>query len=219
MNDRQQPVKVLIVDDHPMMREGLSLRLSLQAGFQVCGEAPTEANALALVEQESPDLVLVDISLKRGNGIDLIKQIKTRHPKIKMLVVTGFDESLYAERALRAGAHGYLNKQESNEKLLEAIETVLAGRLFISAEYSQRLISQSIGLKGQHGSPIDRLTNRELEVFRLIGEGVSSRVIAKRLCISTHTIDTHRENIKAKLGIASASELTRTAVQWVLENS
>ena len=155
--------------------------------MQVCGAAASEDEALSLVNTLSPDLVLIDISLKSGNGIDLVKQIKSRHPSVKMLVVSGFNESLYAERALRAGALGYLHKQESSEKLLDAVRTVLSGKRFISAAMSERLLNQAIGAAAAAGSPIERLSNRELEVFRLIGEGLSTGAIAERLFISPHT--------------------------------
>lgn len=219
MNNRQTPAKILIVDDHPLVREGLSMRISTQSDLKVCGEAATEEEALLLVKETSPDLVLVDISLKGGHGIEVIKQVKARYPAVKMLVVSGYQESLYAERALRAGALGYLNKQESNEKILEAIRTVLAGERFVSAAITQRLVNQALGADDDETkSPVERLTDRELEVFRLIGEGLTSSAIASQLFLSTHTIDTHRENIKRKLGVANAGELTRAAVQWVLEN-
>lgn len=219
MNDRQLPATILIVDDHPMVREGLTMRISAQPDMQVCGEAEAEDEALALVPELNPDLVLIDISLKRGHGIELVKQIKTRSPAVKMLVVSGFQESLYAERAGRAGAQGYLNKQESNSKVLEAIRDVLAGELYFSPEIKLRLADQARGNAGAALPPIEQLTDRELEVFRMIGEGLTSGVIADRLFISRHTIDTHRENIKRKLEIKTAGELTRAAVQWVLENS
>lgn len=218
MSHPQQPTKILIVDDHPLVREGLTMRLSRHPDLQVCGEAAAEEEALASIEQNAPDLVLVDISLKGGSGIELLKKIKSQHPSVKTLVISGFDESLYAERALRAGALGYLNKQESNDKLLEAIHTVLAGQRFVSAAIAQRLLGQALGDADQTRSPIDRLSDRELQIFRMIGEGLATSVIAERLFISTHTIDTHRENIKHKLSLGSGGELTRLAVQWVLEN-
>jgi DNA-binding NarL/FixJ family response regulator len=214
----RSPVKILIVDDHPSVREGLALRISLHSDLTVCGEAETEDQALALVKQTDPDLVLVDISLKSGHGIELIKRIRSLDPTIKMLVISGFQESLYAERALRAGALGYLNKQESNEKMIEAIRTVLAGERFISPEMSRRLISQALGASDATKTPIENLTDRELEIFRMIGEGLTTSAIANRLFLSTHTIDTHRENIKRKLAATTAAELSRAAVQWLLEN-
>lgn len=216
--ERRSATKILIVDDHPSVREGLALRISLHADLEVCGEAETEDQALGLVKQTSPDLVLVDVSLKSGHGIELIKRIRTLDPAIKMLVISGFQESLYAERALRAGALGYLNKQESNEKMIEAIRTVLAGERFLSPEMSRRLINQALGASDATKTPIENLTDRELEIFRMIGEGLTTSAIANRLFLSTHTIDTHRENIKRKLAVSTAAELSRAAVQWLLEN-
>ena len=212
------PVKILIVDDHPSVREGLALRISLHADLEVCGEAESEDQAVALVKQLKPDLVLVDISLKSGHGLELIKRIRSLDPTVKMLVISGFQESLYAERACRAGAMGYLNKQESSERMIEAIRTVLGGERFLSPEISRRLISQALGSSDEKKTPIEQLTDRELEIFRMIGEGLSTGLIANRLFLSTHTIDTHRENIKRKLTLNSAAELSRAAVQWLLEN-
>ena len=218
MNKQNLPAKILIVDDHPLVREGLAMRISLHPDLRVCGEAESEDEALALVKEVGPDLVLIDISLKSGHGLDLIKRIRSLDLAIKMLVVSGFQESLYAERAFRAGALGYLNKQQSNEKLIEAIRTVLAGKRFLSPEISRRLIEQALGASDATKTPIERLTDRELEIFRMIGEGLTTSVIANQLFLSTHTIDTHRENIKRKLAVSTAAELTRTAVQWLLEN-
>ncbi len=201
-----------------MVREGLAMRIGTQRDLVVCGEADNEDEAILKAEETSPDLIIVDISLKSGNGIDVIKRVKANFPTIKMLVVSGFQESLYAERALRAGASGYLNKQESNEKVLEAIRAVLMGQCFVSPEITQRLVNQALGNHAIAKPSIDRLTNRELDVFRMIGEGLATSVIADRLFLSPHTIDTHRENIKRKLEIRTAGELTRTAVHWVIEN-
>ena len=218
MTERHSPVKILIVDDHPSVREGLALRISLHSDLEVCGEADSEDQALELVKLTGPDLVLVDISLKSGHGIELLKRIRSLDPAIKMLVISGFQESLYAERAFRAGALGYLNKQESNEKMIEAIRTVLAGKRFLSPEISRRLINQALGASDKTKTPIEQLTDRELEIFRMIGEGIKTSEIADRLFLSTHTIDTHRENIKRKLAVSTAAELSRAAVQWLLEN-
>lgn len=210
--------KIAIVDDHPIVREGLTLRISTQPDLEVCGEAETEAEAFLLVQATRPDLVIVDISLKGGHGIDLIKRLNALDTPPKMLVVSGFRESLYAERAMRAGAMGYLNKQESNDQLLVAIRNVLAGQHYVSPDLGFRLVNKALGKPTESKSPRELLTARELEVFRLIGEGETSGAIASRLFLSTHTIDTHRENIKRKLDIKTAGALTRAAVQWVLEN-
>ena len=218
MTKLSPPKKILIVDDHPSVRDGLSLRIALHSDLEVCGEADSENEAFTLVKQSAPDLVLIDISLKSGNGIELLKRIRAHNPAIKMLVVSGFQESLYAERACRAGAMGFLNKQESSVKLIEAIRTVLAGERFLSPAITRRLINQSLGVRDKTKSPIENLTNRELEIFRMIGEGLTSGAIAERLLLSPYTIDTHRENIKRKLDIRNAAELSRAAVQWLLEN-
>jgi DNA-binding NarL/FixJ family response regulator len=218
MKKLSPPKRILIVDDHPSVRDGLSLRITLHADLEVCGEADSEDEAFTLVKQSAPDLVLVDISLKNGNGIELLKRIRSYNPDIKMLVVSGYQESLYAERACRAGAMGYLNKQESSVKLVEAIRTVLAGERYLSPAMTSRLINQSLGVRDTTKSPMENLTNRELEIFRMIGEGLTSGAIAERLFLSPYTIDTHRENIKRKLDISNAAELSRAAVQWLLEN-
>jgi DNA-binding NarL/FixJ family response regulator len=218
VSNRQEPAKILIVDDHPMVRDGLTMRISTQPDLSVCGDAATEDEAFLLVQRTSPDLVIVDISLKNGNGIPLIKKIKSHYPAVKMLVFSGYKESVYAERALRAGAQGYLNKQESSGELLEAIRALLAGQRYVSPEVTQRLVSQALGNAGETKPPFERLTTRELEIFRMVGEGLTSGAIANHLFLSTHTIDTHRENIKRKLDLKNAGELTRAAVQWVLEN-
>ena len=210
--------KILIVDDHPLVRLGIRLQLSTQAGLHVCGEAESTAEAMLLAAQHQPDLMIVDISLKDGHGMDLVKQVKARHPSVKMLVFSGFEESLYGERYLRAGASGYLNKQESNKELLKAIRMVLDGHRYVSEELARRLISQALGAPVEAKEPIEQLSDRELQVFRMIGQGLASGAIAGRLHLSTHTIDTHRENIKRKIGARDGADLMRMAVQWVLEN-
>lgn len=218
MKRHQPPARIMIVDDHPIVREGLTLRISAQPDLTICGEAATEEEAVARVAELHPDLLIVDISLECGNGLDVIKRVKASHPSVKMLVLSGYKESVYGERALRAGAMGYVNKQESNGKLMDAIRTILDGKRYVSADFAQRLISQSLGEAVDGKAPMELLTDRELEVFRMIGEGLRSSSIADRLFISTHTIDTHRENIKRKLHLKTAGELTSAAVQWLLEN-
>jgi DNA-binding NarL/FixJ family response regulator len=211
--------RILVVDDHAMVRDGLRYLISQHDDLEICGEADGVEAALTLVKQTQPDLVVIDISLRSGHGIDLIKQIKSRHGKVKMLVSTMYNETLYAERALRAGAQGYLNKQESREKLMEALRTVLSGQRYLSPQMTERLVGRAVGNTDPTQSPIDMLSNRELEVFQLIGEGLTTGAIARRLYLSPHTIDTHREKIKTKLGLKNSGELQRGAVQWVLENA
>ncbi|MFM2001515.1 MAG: Oxygen regulatory protein NreC [Planctomycetota bacterium] len=215
--------RVLIVDDHPMVRLGLSMSISADPDFEVCGEAGSESEALELLRKISPDLMIVDVSLKEGNGIELIKQIRGRYPRLPILVVSGFKESLYGERALRAGASGYLNKQESQAKLIEALRMILKGGRYVSPELLGRLVGQALDhseTDGERsGDGVMRiLSDRELEIFRMIGLGMTSGAIANELHLSRHTIDTHRENIKRKTGAKNAGELSRQAVQWLLEN-
>jgi len=212
------PLRVLIVDDHPMMRDGLNLRISSQADMEVCGEAATEDEAMELAKQLCPDLVIIDISLKSGNGIELIKRLRALNSSIKMLVVSAFQESLYAERAMRVGALGYLNKQESNEKVTDAIRIVSKGERYASDELTKRLVAQALGNRSPTQNPLEQLTDRELEIFRLIGGGLTTGAIAAQLYLSTHTIDTHRENIKRKLRAKNGAELSRQAIQSMLES-
>jgi DNA-binding NarL/FixJ family response regulator len=213
------PARILIVDDHPMVREGLTTLISNEPDLAVCGEADDSGPALKLVGELKPDLMVVDISLKTGHGIDLIKQVRTKHPTMKMLVHSMYEESVYAERSLQAGALGYLNKQTAGETLIVAIRTVLAGKTYLSPEMTERVIHSRVGSLVVPGkSPIETLSNRELEVFTLIGQGHTTGAIAKQLHLSVHTIDTYREKLKLKLNLPTSTELNRYAVQWVLEN-
>jgi len=213
-----KPVKILIVDDHPMVREGLAVRISKHRDMQVCGEAADVADAVKLVRETQPDLIIVDISLKDSSGLELIKQVKAQNNEVKMLVSSMHDEQLYAERALRAGAMGYINKQAMPESVIDAIRQVMAGKIYVSSQIADRLLSRSLGRRpwDAGGSPEEVLSDRELEVFGLIGRGLSTREIAGKLGRSVHTIESHRENIKQKLKIARGVELNHRAVQWVL---
>jgi len=211
--------QILIVDDHPLMREGLAARIAPHAEMEVCGEAASVREGLAQVKATNPDLVIIDIALADSNGIELIKDVKARFPKIKMLVVSAYDESLYAERALRAGAHGYINKCELQENVVEALRAVLDGQRYLSQKMTQRLVGQAVGSKDStHDDPMRRLSDRELEVFQLIGQGKTTGDIARNLHLSVHTIDTHREKLRHKLGVKNSAELMQRAVQWTLEN-
>lgn len=210
--------RVLIVDDHPMMREGLTARITAQPGWEVCGVAATEDDGVRLISEVCPDLVLIDISLKSGNGIDLIKRIRSKNSCVKFLAISAYKEALYAERALRAGAMGYLNKQETNEKLIEAMSLVLRNERFLSDELKARLVASALTRKPLDQNPLDCLSDRELEIFRLIGEGLTTGAIAEKLFLSTHTIDTHREHLKRKLNAGSAHELSRMAFHAMLES-
>ncbi len=212
--------KILLVDDHPVVRQGLARLINDQSDLSVCGEADGASAALALVESEKPDLAVIDISMGGTDGIELIKELKTRVPGLPALVLSMHDESLYAERVVRAGARGYVTKQEAPENLMTAIRQVLAGNLYVSDAILERLgraMTRSRQTEGQ--SPLDRLSDRELQVFRLIAGGMSVRQIADKLVLSVKTIETHREHIKEKLNFKSSSELLRYAVEYGVDRA
>ena len=208
-------IRVLLVDDHPMVRQGLARLINDEADLCVCGEADGAAAALELVESLKPDLAVIDISMGGSDGIELLKELRARAPSLATLVLSMHDESLYAERVLRAGARGYVTKQEAPEKVMTAIRCVLAGNLYVSEKISARLLKTASGSRGISGqTPLDRLSDRELQVFRLIGGGMSVREIAGKLVLSVKTVETHREHIKEKLNLKSSNELLRYAVQY-----
>jgi DNA-binding NarL/FixJ family response regulator len=211
--------RVLIVDDHPLMREGLAARIETQRDLVVCGEAASVCEAMEKVKATNADLLIVDIGLAGSHGIDLIKEVAAHFQGIRILVVSAYDESLYAERALRAGAQGYLNKQECQEQFIHALRTVLDGQRYVSPELTRRLVGKAIGSRpSTPDAPIGQLSDRELEVFELIGRGMTTGAIATQLHLSIHTIETHREKIRHKLNLKNSMELTRSAVQYVLES-
>lgn len=215
---RTKVARILIVDDHPIVRDGLIAAMSRYPDLQVCGEASTIADAIKLIDTEVPDLTIIDLSLPDGSGLELIKRIKAHDIATKMLVLSMSDESLYAERVLRAGASGFLHKQEAREKLINAIRQILDGHIFVSEAISERLLQQVMGgNKPLQASPISTLSDRELEVFELIGQGHSSSDIAHRLHLGIKTIETHRYRIKEKLNLKNGAEVVRHATQWVLE--
>jgi DNA-binding NarL/FixJ family response regulator len=208
-------VKVLLVDDHPVVRQGLARLINDEADLCVCGEADSVAVALEMIAKLEPDLAVIDISMGGTDGIELIKELKATRPGLLALVLSMHDESLYAERVLRAGAKGYVTKQEAAEKVLTAIRKVLAGEVYVSERIASRLLKAVAGSRQDAAqSPLDRLSDRELQVFRLIGGGMSVREIADKLFLSVKTIETHREHIKEKLNLKSSSELLRYAVQF-----
>jgi DNA-binding NarL/FixJ family response regulator len=214
----EPPARVLIVDDHPLIRAGLCQLINAEKNFTVCGEAEGVASALTLVAATEPHLMVVDISLKDGNGIELVKQIKAIREEVKILVSSRHEEALFAERALHAGASGYVNKEVAAENVVEALNTILKGKVYVSEAMSDRLLQGLANSeKDRAKSPVERLSDRELEIFELIGEGCSTREIADKLHLSVKTIETHRESIKRKMNLESGNELTRAAVQWVLE--
>jgi DNA-binding NarL/FixJ family response regulator len=221
-SEPQQPqsdkVRILLVDDHSLVRAGLVKLVSSQADLEVCGEAADATTALRLIRRHKPDLVLVDLMLREGSGIELIKQVAALDSSLPMLVCSMHDEALYAERVLAAGAMGYVSKQEPSRVVLEAIRRVLSGRIYTSEEIADRVLRRSSGkLKQGQGLPTDTLSDRELEVLGLLGQGLNTREIAEKLNLSTKTIDTYREHIKTKLGLKNANELLRFAVAWTLD--
>jgi DNA-binding NarL/FixJ family response regulator len=212
------PAKVFIVDDHPFMRRGLAATISDQDDMEVCGEASGKTEAMQLIAEAEPDLVVIDISLEDGNGIELIKDIKGSWPDMKMLVSSMHEESLFAERAVRAGAMGFVNKAEPVQHFVEALRRVASGRIYLSQRMTDRMLNQAISHSEEPpASPYERLSDREMEVFEMIGNGLGTKQIAGKLELSRKTVETYREHIKSKLNLANGTELTRHAVQWVLE--
>ena len=208
--------KILIVDDHPVFCLGMSELINKAADLTVCGSEDTPASALKAIQRLSPDLVIVDISLKESSGIDLVQEINTRFQGLPMLVLSMFDEALYAERALLAGARGYLMKQEAIAVVVDAIHQVLAGKIYASDSIKEKVFQRLVAPHTvSEISPLDGLTSRELEVFRYIGEGLSTREIAERMRLSIKTIGTYRERIKDKLGLKHYTELVKAAVHYL----
>jgi DNA-binding NarL/FixJ family response regulator len=212
--------RVLIVDDHPVVREALAIRISRETDLEVCGEAADVAEAIQLAATTHPDVAVIDLSLKSGSGIDLIKRLAQRNEKLVMIVWSMYSEDLYAERALRAGAMGYINKEQATSTIVEAIRHVLNDKVYLSPAMTAKLLKRRIGSSAKEPDhlAIDSLSDRELDVFRLIGQGVKSAEIAARLHLSIKTIETYRERIRQKLGLADGTRLAHYATQWALEN-
>ena len=208
--------RILLVDDHAIVREGIAEIISTHHDLEVCGEAEAAGPAMDAVERLKPDLVVVDLSLQGGSGLDLIKNLKTLHPLLPMIVLSMHDESLYAERALRAGALGYVMKREASTTVLDAIHTALSGRVFLSPKMRERMLQKVVGNQTAPTAvpAMAQLTDRELEVLELLGEGRTTRQIAQQLHLSISTVETHRAHIKEKLNLTSGSELIRAAVEW-----
>jgi len=207
---------VLLVDDHPVVREGLGARINRESDFTVCGTAQSGAEMMDTIARLNPDIVLMDLSLPQGHGLELMQDIHAQYPRLPVIIFSIHEESVYAERALRAGARGYLMKNELPERLLEGMRTVLHGGYALSRETSDRLLSAfGAPVKDQTESPIASLGNRELEVFQFIGQGKGTREIASLLNLSVKTVETYRERLKKKLNLSSGPDLARRAVLWV----
>lgn len=208
--------KIYLVDDHPLMRKGLAMTIDNEVGFEVCGQAESAEDALNEILELKPDAAVIDISLPGMNGIELVKNLLHQQPKLKILIVSRHDEELYAERAIRAGAKGYLMKLEAVEVLISAIKQILNGNLYLSDKIGNKLLMKmASGNSASSDNPLDLLSDRELEVFELTGKGHSTKEIGKKLHISVKTVESHRANIKDKLQLDTANELMRHAVRWV----
>ena len=211
-----KPLTFLVVDDHPVFRQGLVALIRSDDRYEVCAEAGTAAETLAALEHAVPDIALVDISLVGQNGLDLVKTLKAAHPEILVLIISMHDEVIYAERALKAGARGYVMKQEAASVMLDAIKTVLSGKIYVSVTMRDRLLETMFSARNETESPsVERLSDRELEVLELIGQGYGAAEIAKMLNLSVKTVNAYRDHIKEKLHIDGAGDLRRFAVKWV----
>jgi DNA-binding NarL/FixJ family response regulator len=212
---KKEKFRILIVDDHPIVRQGLVQMIGHEPDMIVCGEAESAHEALKVIAASTPDVAVVDLSLKGISGLELLKDIKVRYPKLPVLVLSMFDESIYAERALRAGARGYMMKEEASEKVLTAVRSILAGQIYLSDTMASRLLNMAVLGRGDGGaSPSERLSDRELEVFRLIGQGYGNTDIARQLHLSPKTVETYRAHIKDKLNLTSSTELLQHAIKW-----
>lgn len=211
-----QKRRILLIDDHPILREGLRVLIDQQPDLEVCGEASDVDTALRLVRDAGPDAIVVDISLGKESGLEVVQRARAQLPLVGILVLSMHDEMIYAERALRSGAGGYVMKQEATQQVIAALRSVLDGRMFVSPAVTERLLNTlARPTSSRPNYSVDRLTNRELEVFRLIGTGVTSAEIANNLHISRKTVETHRTRIKEKLGAATAAELVIQAATWL----
>jgi len=209
-------IRIYIVEDHPIFRKGLAQLLSSEAGMEICGEAEGHLAGLDGIREKKPDFVIVDISLKNSSGIELIKDLKRSVPQLPVLALSMHDENIYAERVLRAGAKGYLMKQEAPETIVMAIRQILGGKIFVSESVASRMLSIFAEGRGTlKSTPVDLLSDREIEVFRLIGEGGGTRQIAEKLHVSVKTVENHKAHIKEKLNITGAIELIQQATLWV----
>lgn len=210
---------ILLVDDHPIVRKGLSILINSQPDMEVCGEAPGMAEAMRILFDKRPEFVIVDLSLENGSGLELVREIIKIEPDTKVLVNSLHEETLYAERVLRLGAKGYINKMEATDKIVEAIRCIQSGKIYLSDKMKEQILYRSVGVSPTEESqtPVDRLSDRELEVFELIGKGMSVKDIADRLHLSPKTIETYRDSIKTKLHLENSRQVIQHAIHWVME--
>jgi len=206
---------VFVVDDHPIVRQGLALLINRESDLVVCGEAEEMQSALSAIQTLRPNILIVDISLNGPDGLELLKNIRLTSPRLPVLILSMHDESIYAERALRAGANGYIMKQEATEKVLVALRRILSGEIYVSDRIANSMLRHYVrGANASEQSSVSDLTDRELEVFRLIGEGQGTRQIAEALHLSVKTVESYQAHIKEKLSLRSARELVQHAVEW-----
>src|SRR5436190_2044333 len=218
-NPSHKGARLLVVDDHPLLRDSLIKLVCSEKEIVCCGEADNVADAKRLIEETTPDLMLLDLRLKSGDALDLIKAMKVEQPKLMVLVISQHDEMIFAERALRAGASGYVMKENATEEIFAAVKKVLAGELYFSQQVGAAAVRRSLVAKPDASrTGIERLSDRELQVFQLIGASFSTREIAEQFKLSIKTIETHRENIKLKLQLRDAAELSRCAENWAADN-
>jgi DNA-binding NarL/FixJ family response regulator len=208
--------KVFLVDDHPIVRQGLALFIEREPDLMVCGEAEDATSALQAIRESAPDFVILDISLNGPDGLELLKTLRVRYPNLPALVLSMHDESVYAERALRAGANGYIMKQEAADKVITAIRHILGGDVYLSDRLTKQMLQQFVNGSISPRDPLAKLSDRELEVFRLIGAGHGTRQIADELHVSTKTVESYQAHIKEKLALRNARELVQYAVEWSL---
>mgnify|MGYP001554099765 CR=1 FL=1 len=219
MNSECTVIRIVIVDDHPVVREGLRALLSREPRFEVCGDVGTASAALELVRSQAPHMAVVDILLHNENGLDLIYRMKSLCPGIRMLACSMYDDQLYAERALAAGAMGYINKREVNNKIIEVVRRIMGGEVYLNEGTKQAIINRRVACGSlRPTATIEALSNRELEIFRLIGHGMTSSEIGQLLKLSAKTIDKYTQNIRRLFQLESNHKLTREAAHWVLEN-
>jgi len=211
---REAPYKILLVDDHPLVREWLASLINQQPDLTVCGEAESVQEALNYLAQDRPDLAIVDLSLRERSGLELIKAMKTSFPDVAIIVLSMHDEKHYAERAIRAGARGYVMKRETTKKIISAIQQVRSGQLGVSDEVAALFAKRFLDSESGSGTPVQELSDRELEVFRLLGQGIDTRSVATTLQISIKTVQAYCARIKDKLNLANATELLREAIRW-----
>jgi DNA-binding NarL/FixJ family response regulator len=218
MTNRQSTV--LLVDDHPIVRQGLQQMIDREPDLKVCGQAEEARSALHAIATLKPDIVVMDISLSGPSGIEILRSVRQTDAKLRVLVLSMHDETVYAERALRAGANGYIMKQEATEKVLVALRRILGGEVYVSDRVANKMLKQFVGgAPSSQRLPVDDLTDRELEVFRLIGEGHSTRQISDGLHLSVKTVETYQAHIKEKMGLKNARELVQYAIQWAVSEN